>query len=171
LSGFFIAPEGLAVPFAERWSDSAGRAGLLLSAVPLGSAVGVYVLVRRIRPARRMAVAAGMAVGCGVPLFVSGLAVSYPAAFVCWFVSGLCAAYQVEVLTKIVQAIPDELRAGAIGICNAILLGAQGLGVAAFGKVGDVFSPAKAVAAAGLLGAVAAGCLVIYVRRASAVPA
>jgi hypothetical protein len=107
-----------------------------------------------------------------VPLIVSGAGVPYPVAVACWFVSGLCAAYQVEVLTQIVQAIPDTLRAGTIGICNAILLGVQGLGVAAFGKVGDVFSPARAVAAAGLLGAVAAGCLVLYARRVSAaVPA
>jgi hypothetical protein len=171
LAGFFIAPEGLAVPFAERWSSSPGRAGLLLSAIPLGSAVGVYVLVRRVAAGRRMAVAGLMAVLCGLPLVASAAVGSYPVAVACWLASGAFAAYQVEVLTQIVQSVPDVFRAGAIGLCNAVLLGMQGLGLTAFGKVADVFTPGQAVAAAGALGALGAMCLVVYLRgRPASVP-
>jgi len=171
LAVFFIAPEGLAVPFAGQWHASTTRAGLLLAAIPLGSVFGVYALVRRVPPRRRNSAAYAMAIGCGVPLVVSGAVDQFGLALACWFVSGACAAYQVEVLTQIVQGIPDGLRGRALGICNAVLLGAQGLGVAAFGSIGDALTPARAIVLAGAAGV--AGAVVLVggpLRRASRTP-
>lgn len=152
LAGFFVAPEGLAVPFAAGWPSSASRAGLLLAAIPLGSVLGVYVLVRRVPVASRIRAALTMGVLCGLPLVLSGVVHSFPLALACWFLSGTFAAYQVEAITQVVQTIPDRLRARSVGICNAILLGAQGLGVALFGSIADGISPAHSVALAGGLG-------------------
>ena len=46
LAGFFVVPEGLAVPVAHDLGASSRVAGLLLAAGPLGSAVGATLLVR-----------------------------------------------------------------------------------------------------------------------------
>jgi predicted MFS family arabinose efflux permease len=156
LAGFFVAPEGLAVPLAQQWGWSTTRAGLLLAAIPLGSVLGVYFMVRRVRPARRVPVATVMAVLCGVPLVLSAPVASFPIAFACWTASGAFAAYQVEVISRIVQTIPDSVRAQTVGVVNAVLIGVQGLGVALFGVVADALSPARAVALAGALGTLAA---------------
>ncbi len=170
LAGFFVAPEGVAVPFAAQWPESTTRAGLLLAAIPLGSVVGVYLLVHRTPRSRRTQVASAMAVLCGVPLMLSGWAGSFPVAFACWFASGAFAAYQVEVITQVVHSIPDRLRARSVGVWNAVLLGVQGLGLAAFGAIGDLLTPARSVALAGTLGMLAAAWLVCFpLRRASMV--
>jgi MFS family permease len=132
LAGFFVAPEGL------------------------GSVLGVYVLVRKVPVRRRTAVATAMAVSCGLPLVLSGSIVSFPLALGCWSLSGVFAAYQVEAITQVVQSIPDRLRARSVGICNAILLGAQGIGVALFGSIADGTTAAHAVALAGGLGSLLA---------------
>jgi MFS family permease len=156
LAGFFVAPEGLAIPFASGWPSPTTRAGFLLAAIPLGSVLGVYVLVRKVPVRRRTAVATAMAVSCGLPLVLSGSVVSFPLALGCWFLSGVFAAYQVEAITQVVQSIPDRLRARSVGICNAILLGAQGIGVALFGSIADGTTAAHAVALAGGLGSLLA---------------
>jgi hypothetical protein len=168
LAGFFVAPEGVAVPFASHWDSATTRAGLLLASIPLGSVLGVFVLVRKIPVRHRTAVASTMAVCCGLPLVLSGWVVSFPLALVCWFASGAFAAYQVEALTQVVQTIPDQLRARSLGICNAVLLGVQGIGVAVFGSIADATTPGHAVALAGGMGFLAAVWLVCSsLRRAS----
>jgi hypothetical protein len=165
LAGFYVAPEGVAVPLAHQLGGSTSDAGLLLAALPLGSVVGVYLFVRRVAPARRTPVGAIMAIACGVPLAASGLAGNLVVAGVCWVLAGGLAAFQVEALTQIVHAIPDAVRARSLGICNAILLGAQGLGVAAFGAFSDVATPSAAVSVAGGLGSVCAVAIVAAAVR------
>jgi len=171
LAGFFIAPEGLAIPVAQQWHVSTTRAGLLLAAIPLGSVVGVYVLVRRVPRGRRTPVAYAMAAACGLPLVVSGVAGQYAVAVACWFVSGALAAYQVEVLTQIVLSIPQSLRGRGLGVANAVLLGAQGVGLAVFGGLGDALTPGGAIVLAGAAGAACAGLLLVGPLRSSKVPA
>ena len=165
LAGFYVAPEGVAVPLAHQLDGSTTDAGLLLAALPLGSVLGVYLLVRRVPAGRRTTTAALMAIGCGVPLVASGLAGNLVVAGVCWILAGALAAFQVEALTQIVQGIPDGVRARSLGICNAILLGVQGLGVGAFGAFSDATTPAASVAVAGALGTVCAVALVTAAVR------
>jgi hypothetical protein len=168
LAGFFVAPEGVAVPFAAQLHHSSTAAGFLLAAIPLGSVAGIYLLVRRVPADQRTSAMSMMVVGCGLPLVLSGAVGSLPLSFACWLVSGLCAAYQVEVLTQLVQSIPDELRSRALGVCNAVLLGAQGIGVAVFGAVSQEWTPQGAVALAGGVGAACALWLVTGPLRRSA---
>ena len=160
LAGFFIAPEGLAVPVAQEWHVSTARAGLLLAAIPLGSVVGVLVLVRWVPRSRRNGAAYAMAVACGLPLVVSGIVARYPIALACWFLSGAFAAYQVEILTRVVLSIPQSLRGRGVGLATSVLLGAQGVGLAVFGGLGDALTPSGAIVAAGAAGALCAGLLV-----------
>ena len=165
LAGFFVVPEGIAVPYAAQAGGSTFEAGLLLAALPLGSVLGVCVLVRRIPSRMRNVVANAMAVGCGLPLIVSGLSPHVAIAASCWLLSGALAAYQVEVLTEMVQLIPDAIRARSMGVCNAVLLGAQGVGIAVFGAIAQALTPARSVAIAGVVGAGFAALLVFAKRH------
>lgn len=169
LIGFFMVPEGLAVPFGRSVGASTGRIGLLLAAGAIGGAVGAALLVRS-RPADRAGRANRMAVGCGVPLVVSGLAPSWPLAMACWLISGGLAAYLVETMTEVVQAIPDSSRARLVGTLGSIILGAQGVGMVLFGAASGVVSVGHAIGAAGLLGTVGALVLVLGPLRASDEP-
>jgi hypothetical protein len=97
-----------------------------------------------------------------VPLVVSGVLPDVRVAAACWVLSGALAAYQLEVLTEIVQLIPDAVRGRSMGICSAVLLGAQGIGIAVFGAVAQGLGPAGAVGIAGALGT---GCAALLVVR------
>jgi MFS family permease len=74
--------------------------------------------------------------------------------------SGLLAAYIIEVMTIVVQSIPDAHRSHLIGVVGALLTSAQGLGLVIFGALTQMVSPAHAIALAGLLGSTAALLLV-----------
>jgi predicted MFS family arabinose efflux permease len=151
LAGFFAVPEALAVPFAAETGGSPTVSGFLLGAVPLGGAAGA-LLVQRVSRERRSMVAALMAIGCGLPLAVTMIRPSWPLAIGCWALSGLLAAFQVEVISAIAQAIPAPVRSQGMGIVGSILLAAQGVGFVVFGQFARIWTSATAVGIAGLAG-------------------
>ncbi len=156
LAGFFVAAEGLAVPFGRYIGASTTETGLLFAAIPLGGAIGAIVLIRFVPLRRRMPTALLMSITCGLPLMVSATAPSWPIAFIFWALSGAGAAYQVEINSTAVQRIPTELRAKWTGIIGAVLLGAQGAGLIIFGLVAEWLDPGWSIAIAGLTGSVLA---------------
>ena len=52
LGAFYTVPEALAVPYAARLHHGPSAAGLVFAAGPLGSAVGMVLFTRLVRPAR-----------------------------------------------------------------------------------------------------------------------
>ena len=66
-----------------------------------------------------------------------------------WAISGAATAYQVQVITEYVQVVPVAIRAQAIGLASAALLGAQGVGLLIGGTVEQFTDPTTAVALAG----------------------
>jgi hypothetical protein len=161
LDGLFFAPEGLAVPFAADVGAGAAGAGLLLAALPLGSAVGAALLVRVVPYRQRPIAARWMAAGCGLPLVVTALAPPWPVALGCWVLTGVLSAYQVVVITTVAQAAPDAQRARIIGFGGAIVVAAQGIGLAAFGALAQLVEPGVSIAVAGLVGSALAGLLIV----------
>jgi hypothetical protein len=168
LAGFFVVPEGLAVPFAHHIAATTVQTGFLLASMPLGGAVGAYVLIRTLRASQRTPTAAAAAICCGLPLLATAWNPSWPVVWVCWFASGVLAAYQVEAVTAIVQAVPDIARSRVVGIAGAALLGAQGLGLLLFGTIAQVgaVGSGRAIALAGLIGSVLALGLILGPLRA-----
>ena len=171
LAGFFVVPEGLAVPVGNQIGASTATTGLLFASVPLGGAVGAYLLVRAAPVAGRLPIALTMAIGCGLPLLFTPFAKSWLAVSAIWFLSGSLAAYQVEINSQIVQKIPEHARAKMVGAFSAMLLGAQGFGLILFGAVAQWTSPSTSVAVAGGTGAVVAiGVLRLRAVRARNTP-
>jgi MFS family permease len=166
LIGFFVVPEGLAVPYGRSMHASTIEVGVLLASSAFGGAVGAALLVR-VPLDRRSSVAQWMAVACGLPLGASAVTHHLSLAILCWLASGIFAAYVVHVVTVVVQRIPDGRRSHLVGIVAALLLGAQGAGLLVFGAVTRLVSPGGAIGTAGLVGSACALVLVVGpLRRA-----
>ncbi|SHH59476.1 Predicted arabinose efflux permease, MFS family [Jatrophihabitans endophyticus] len=166
--GFFVVPEGLAVPFAAHIGATTGQAGLLLAAGALGGAGGAALLLR-MRPGDRARAVPTMAIGCGLPLVLSAVLTTVTDAWwvagACWLASGGFAAYVVQTTSELVQAIPDERRAHLVGVVSALTLAVQGVGVVVFGVVGQWTTPPAAVGIAGAVGAALVAALVAQGRH------
>lgn len=159
LAAFFVVPEGLAVPYASQIGGGSAAVGALLASIPLGSVIGVFLVLRRVRPERRATLIGPLAVLAGVPLIGCMGAPALGVSMALWFLSGVFGAYQVETLTMVVRAIPEAWRGRGIGLIGAGLTAAQGIGVIAFGLIAQGIGPGPAIAIAGATGSVLAGAI------------
>jgi predicted MFS family arabinose efflux permease len=154
LLGLYVVPEGVAPPYAHSLGAGSAGIGLLMAAGPAGTALGTYLFLRWVPSATRAAWMPGLAVLGGLPLVVCWLRPGLVISIALWGLSGMAAAYQVQVVTEYVRAVPDRQRAQAIGVAASGLLAVQGVGILLGGVVAARFNAATAV---GLAGVVAAG--------------
>ena len=157
LAAFYTAPEGLAAPYAEHiGAGGAGSVGLLLAAIPTGTAVATWLFIRWVPPRRRAASIGWLALLAGAPLVAC---ISGPSLWVSiglWVITGLCCAYQAQAAITFVQLVDPTERARAFGLAAAGLLGVQGLGILLFSALAQVLDVQQALALAGFLGMVMA---------------
>lgn len=147
LAGTYIAPEGVAAPYAAQLGAGPVAVGLLLAAIPAGSVVGAIVFTRWVPQRTRERWMLPLAVAAGVPLMVSALAPSVAVITVLWGLSGAAvAAALIQAQAGFVRRTPAEARGRATGLAAAGLIGAQGLGLLAAGLLAEWSSPAVAVA-------------------------
>jgi hypothetical protein len=90
-----------------------------------------------------------MAVLTGLPLVACAGSPGVVPAAALWFLSGLFAAYQVEVITTVMRAVPEGVRGRFAGVVGAGLTASQGVGVMIFGLLGNSLSVPAAIAIAG----------------------
>jgi predicted MFS family arabinose efflux permease len=159
LLGLYVVPEGVAPPYAHSLGAGAVGVGLLMAAAPAGTALGTYLFLRFVPTGSRPTWMCGLAVAGGMPLVACWLRPGIEVSIVLWAVSGAAAAYQVQVVTEYVRAIPNSQRAQAIGVAASGLLASQGIGILLGGIVASRFGAASAV---GLAGAVVAGLAVWF---------
>ncbi|MDQ1722711.1 MAG: hypothetical protein QOI26_2445 [Pseudonocardiales bacterium] len=158
LAGLYVVPEGVAAPYANDINHGAVAIGLLMAAMPAGTAIGTYLWVRFVPAGVRSRWMGPMAVAVGVPLAACALHPNLVLSLVLWTSAGLFFGYQVQVITEFVRAVPDQQRGQAIGIASSGLLAVQGFGILLGGAVAGLWGVNGAVASAGLLGtALAAG--------------
>jgi len=94
-----------------------------------------------------------------VPLLFCALQPGLAVTMLLWAVSGLCSAYQVQIIVEYVTAVPNPQRGQAISVASAGLLAAQGVGLLAGGFLAQAWTVTAAVAAAGAAGIVLAALL------------
>ncbi len=165
LAGFFVVPEGLAAPYTAAIGGGPGSVGILMTAIPAGSVAGAYVVLRRVPAHHRSAVVALMAVLTGLPLIACWAEPTVPVSLALWVLSGIFAAYLLDVMTSVVQLTPADRRARMVGLVGAGLIGMQGLGVVGFGVAADHIGAGAAIAAAGAAGTALAVPLAVAIRR------
>lgn len=155
LAGTYIAPEGVAAPYAPQLGAGPVAVGLLLAAIPAGSVVGAIVFTRWVPQRTRERWMLPLAVAAGVPLMVSALAPSVAAITVLWALSGAAvAAALIQAQAGFVRRTPAEARGRANGLAAAGLIGAQGLGLLTAGLLAEWSSPGVAVAVTAAVAAV-----------------
>jgi predicted MFS family arabinose efflux permease len=150
--GCYLAPAGVAAPYARQLGAGTVAVGLLMAADPVGAGIGALVLGRWVRPALRPRLIAPLAVLSGLPLLLSALHPSLPLAFGMWIAVGALASYTLLAYTTFIQLVPDERRGRTSALLGAGLQASQGLGVAAAGAVAEVLRPSTTVALFGLAG-------------------
>ncbi|MFL6161640.1 MAG: MFS transporter [Jatrophihabitantaceae bacterium] len=168
LAGIYVVPEGVAAPYASKVAAGATPVGLLMAAMPLGTALGTYLFVRWMPAARRSSWMGPLGMLAGLPLIACVMVPSLPISLVLWMLSGLFFCYQVQVATEFVRAVPDSQRGQAIGIAASGLLAVQGIGIFLGGWVAEVAGVGWAVGGAGLAGMLAALTLALMWSRARA---
>jgi MFS family permease len=156
LTGFYVVPEGLAVPYADELGGGAILAGLLFAAQPLGTVIGMLVLTRLVSPAARLRLLGPLAVTACAVLIGCALVPGAAGPLVLITLSGVAGAHQTVAAAAFVQAVPDAQRGQAYGLASTAMRVAQGLGVVIAGAVAESVAPSVVVAAAGALGALAA---------------
>ena len=167
LAGLYVLPEGLAAPYAHDIDHGAVAVGLLMAAMPAGTAVGTYLLVRFLPAVKRSQWMGPMAAAVGVPLGLCGLHPNLTLSLLLWTLSGFFFGYQVQVITEFVRMVPDQQRGQAIGIASSGLLAVQGFGVLLGGAAASLWGVNAAVASAGLAGTALAVGLSWRWRRAT----
>jgi MFS family permease len=174
LFGFYLAPAALAAPYAAQIGAGKAAVGVLMAADLPGAVLG-GLLVARVPPALRQRLMIPLAVATGLPLLATALVPSVPLAVLAWAGMGVLSTYMTLAQVAFTRAVPDAIRARAIGLASAGLQTAQGLGVLLAGAIAEAIPAADAIAVCGAAGV--AGTIVISLtchpgaaRPAAAVP-
>lgn len=165
LCGFYVLPEGIAVPYAATLTTDPRTVtlltGLLMAAMPTGTVLGAFVFSRFVTPTRRLRAMGWMAMLSCAPLI--GCATRPPAAvvLVLWVLAGIGGAYQLAANAAFVQSVPANRRAQAFGLVQSGLLGVQGIGILIGGAAAQALGPEPVVALSGATGLATAVLLAV----------
>lgn len=169
VSGIYIAGEAIAAPYAAELGGGAVVVGLLLGAYALGNVVGMAAL-SRIPPARRGRLLGPLAVLACAALVGCALRPDLEGTLALLTLSGVASSYNLIANTTFVQLTPDAQRAQAFGFALTALRVSQGVGVVLAGVAAERVAPHGVVAAAGVIGVVAALGAATLWRRAQVGP-
>jgi len=148
LAGLHVVPEGVAAPYAAALGEGPAAIGLLMAALPAGTAVGALMLLR-LSARLRMRLIGPLAVVTALPMIACATTPGLGVSLVLWFLTGMFAAFQVQAAATFVRAVPAGQRGQIVGFVGSGLIAVQGLGILAFGVVADHLGGAKAVGLAG----------------------
>ncbi|NUT40096.1 MAG: MFS transporter [Thermoactinospora sp.] len=165
LCGFYILPEGIAVPYAAKLHTEALPVpvitGLLMAAMPTGTVVGAFLFSRFVTPARRLRLMGWMAMLSCAPLVVTALRPPLAVVLAAWVLSGMGGAYQLAANAAFVQRVPAERRGQAFGLVQSGLMAVQGIGILIGGFAAERLGPEPVVALSGITGVIAAAVLAL----------
>jgi MFS family permease len=166
LAAFYVVPEGLAPSYVAAIGGGTAAVGAIMAADPAGSAIGAALFVRLVPPHVRAWMMPVLAFAAGLPLIACGLKPGIVVSVLLIAATGLCSAFQVQASTTFMRVVPDHHRGQAFGLAQSGLIAVQGLGIAAFGFVGDHIGAPRAIALAGAIGSAFAVALGISWERA-----
>jgi hypothetical protein len=170
LYGFYLAPAALAAPFAREMGAGNAAVGILMAADLPGSVIGA-LLVIRIPPAFRHRLMVPLAISTGLPLLATAMVPPLPVTIFLWTVSGaLSTGYLLLAKVAFTRAVPDAIRARAIGVAAAGLQTTQGLGALLAGAIAGVIRPSASIAACAALGVCGAVIITLVCRPDAASP-
>lgn len=147
-----VAPEALAVPYAASWQAGTLAAGILLSAIPIGTMLGEIAASNLLTAAWQVRLIQPAIVGVFAPLLVFLAHPPIWSAVAALFVSGTFAWFHLGQDRRLLDAVPEHLRSRALSIQSAGLMFWQGVGFAAAGAAAELLAPGLVIVLAALLG-------------------
>ncbi len=153
LSGFYVVPEGLAVPMAAEIGAGSTGAGWLLAANPVGTVLGM-VLLKRVSPDRRLVLLGPLVVLSSLTLVPTLWQPHVLVLVALWVASGAASAHDMVTQATFVGEVSDDQRAQAVGVAIASLRAAQGGGIVVSGLAAQALSPSTVIGIAAILGSV-----------------
>lgn len=166
LAAFYVVPEGLAPSYVAAIGGATSAVGILMAADPTGSAIGASLFVRLVPSELRARLIGPLALLSGVPLLLFVFEPSVVVSVVLLVVAGVCSAFQVQASTTFMRLVPDDHRGQAFGLAQSGLIAVQGIGIAAFGLIGDYIGAPRAIGLSGLIGIALAAVLSVGWARA-----
>ena len=157
---FLVAPEAIALAYQPNLAPLLG--GVLLAAVPAGSAIGALLLPRvPLRDQLRLLLPLA-ALSC-LPLFATSIEPPPLVAAALWFVAGVLQAFVLTVISAVTMFTERSHRGRVLGIASAGFNAATAMSFALVGWLAGFagIGPARAVSLAG-----AGGLLMVAVLRA-----
>lgn len=171
LCGFYVAPEGLAAPYAAALGHGAVAVGLLMASMPIGTVIGFFVFGRFVPPSLRLRLIGLLSLLSCAPLVVCVLHPPLPVTVALWALAGAGSSYQLAANTAFMTTVPQSGRGQAFGVVQPGILAVQGIGILLGGMVAEVLGPELAVALLGASGlAVAVVLAVNWSRIVAEVP-
>lgn len=165
LCGFYVLPEGIAVPYAVALHTGTLPVpvitGLLMAAMPAGTVVGAFLFSRFVSPPRRLRMMGWLAMLSCAPLMVTALRPPLEVVLAAWFLSGVGGAYQLAANAAFVQRVPDDQRGQAFGLVHAGLMAVQGIAILIGGYAAERLGPEPVVALSGVSGLTVAAVLAV----------
>jgi diguanylate cyclase (GGDEF)-like protein len=157
-----IAPESVAVPYADAHGGGATTAGLLTAAVPLGTMLGALVLSRGLGQRRAERWMRPLALATAGVLALTAFDPPTSVAMFLWVLGGAGSAMIITSSTFVARHTPTGMRGRGFGLGCPCLAVTQGLFALLAGWIAEESSPATAVADVALP---AFAALVIIVSR------
>ncbi|SDI73230.1 Transmembrane secretion effector [Actinokineospora alba] len=149
---FAVAPEALAVSYADDLGSGPAVVGLLLCAAPAGSVLGELLAGAFLPAATRVRMVAPIATLMFLPLLAFAIRPGAALATLLLFLCGFGFTYAMGLDQRVIDATPEHLRGRTLTITLAGLMISQGLGFAAAGAAAEFVTPHVVVVAAGVLG-------------------
>lgn len=162
---FVVAPEALAVPYAEQLGSTSVLVGLLLCGAPVGSVLGELATGLSAPARTRVRLMFPFAILMFLPLLVF---VAEPGAIIAvslLVTCGLGFTYAMGLDQRVLDATPDRLRGQTLTLTVAGLMTGQGIGFALAGALAEVVSASNVIALAGGAGLLSVAACNIAIRR------
>lgn len=141
--------EGVVAPLTRQYGGSPRTGGLLLSAMPLGVALGGVLLTRGVPPLLRNRLIVPLALVCCAVVIPVAMHPPLPVLLALLFASGLAGAFSIPLNAVFGRTVPTEYRARAFGVVMSGLCAVQGLAMIGGGVAADWIPPTTVVGATG----------------------
>ncbi|HEV7647147.1 MAG TPA: diguanylate cyclase [Actinophytocola sp.] len=165
LAGLFLLPAGLAAAYGHDLGLAVAAVGVLMAATPTGGAVGAW-LATRTPGGHGPAPMGTLAVAAGLPLAACLLDPPLPVVLALWAAAGACTiGYLSLAQARLAGTVPEQYRTGVSELARAGVLTSLGVAVLGAGVLADATSPASAVGAGGVTGAVLTALVVVSLVR------
>jgi predicted MFS family arabinose efflux permease len=166
LMGLLPVYDGIAAPYAQVFGGGSVATSLVFASDPLGSVLGAFIYTRWVPPSVKPRLPGLLSLAAAIPLLFCFLQPGLVVSLVLFVISGgLGTVALMQATTSYSMAVPDEVRAQAMGLSNTGLTTVLGLSPLVGGLLADHTSPQTTVGTFGTAGLLLAVPLAVAWHR------